>query len=220
MATLENLKTQVLRLLGDTMEAGPPVAGKQYEASLLTEGINAGIDAILPWVPEAKVADLVGDGSTVAFDLPASLYRIEAVWDGLSKIFLEEAQFAPMVDWANSSLSDTTWIEYPQGKITFSRGISSSDAKIYYAGVWDKLSADADVAEPPAITHYAICLFAAGYCLQPKGVAAANIRQYNTKVDSGTPFHNPMNDQTKFMLERFEVEMSRHPAHDKGIRQR
>jgi hypothetical protein len=217
MTTLADLKRQIIHLLGDVEDAGAnPVAGKQYSASLLLEGVCAGVDAILPWIPKALEALLTGDGTTQAYALPAGLYRIEAVYDQQANILMPEGMLAAGNAWG--SLTEQRWLEYPGGFITFMKPLASPGARLYYTGMWTKPALDADAIEPPAITHIGIVLFAASYCLLSKASASANIRQYNTKVDSGVPIHNPEAEMSTYFLRRFEAEMNRHPARAKGQR--
>jgi hypothetical protein len=120
------------------------------------------------------------------------------------------------VSWG--TLAEQSWVEYPEGHITFMQPLSTSGAKLYYSGMWAKPALDADSIEAPAITHVGIVLFAASYCLLSKASASANIRQYNTKVDSGIPIHNPEAEMSTYFLRRFEAEMNRHPSRAKGQR--
>jgi hypothetical protein len=120
------------------------------------------------------------------------------------------------VSWG--TLAEQSWVEYPEGHIAFMQPLSTSGAKLYYSGMWAKPALDADSIEAPAITHVGIVLFAASYCLLSKASASANIRQYNTKVDSGIPIHNPEAEMSTYFLRRFEAEMNRHPSRAKGQR--
>jgi hypothetical protein len=217
MTTLAELKRQIIHLLGDVEDAGAnPTAGKQYSASLLLEGVCAGLDAILPWVPKAHDTLLSGDGVTQAFALPAGLYRVEAVYDLQASLLVSGGLLTAGNTWG--PLAEQSWMEYPEGYLTFMKPLLSSGARLYYSSLWAKPALDADAIEPPAITHIGIVLFAASYCLLSKASASANIRQYNTKVDSGVPVHNPEAEMSTYFLRRFEAEMNRHPARAKGQR--
>jgi hypothetical protein len=49
-------------------------------------------------------------------------------------------------------------------------------------------------------------------------MSAAAIRQYNQRVDSGTPEDNPLATRVERLLRLFELEMNRHPAWMKATR--
>lgn len=218
MATLADLKRRVLNLISDIEVAGSnPVAGAQFSATLLLEAVNAGLDAILPWVSKSGVATLTGDGVLTEFSLPTDLYRIEAVWDGLYKNFVPIVKMSPDMQWSDI-LMDLCCMDYPEGKITFSYALSTSGGKLYYAATWTKPEVDDDDILSPEVTHTAICLFAASYCMLNTATQAAILNAFKQKVDSGTPEDNPAKTMSDYFLRRFEVEMNRHPAKDRGQR--
>jgi len=215
VATLADLKVQTVNLLGDTIDAqADPDSGTLFSASQLLEGIVAGMDAILPWVANKSVATLDGDGIETEFSLPNDFYRIDGVWDGYSKQFVPRAHISSGQFWADTAL-DLYYLETPQGKVTFSKALSTN-GKLYYSARWTKPSGDTDPIAAPEIAHTAICLYAAAYCLLSSASQSAALRQYNTKVDSGTPEHNPLQEQANYLLSWFENEMARHPSDLRG----
>ena len=108
------------------------------------------------------------------------------------------------------------FLEFPEGKITFSKAPSTDGIKLYYAAVWNKPADDTDVIDVPDVYLTAVSLYAAAYSLLNKATSAAQIRQYNTKTDSGTPEQNPSQRQADYLLKWFETEMNRHPVDIKG----
>lgn len=218
MATLADLKRRVLNLISDIEVANSdPIAGAQFSAALLLEAIDAGLDAILPWVSKSSVATLTGNAVLTEFPLPTDLYRIEAVWDGLYYSFIPIVKMSPGVQWSDS-ISELTCMDYPEGKITFSYALSTSGGKVYYAATWTKPELDDDDISAPEVTHTAICLFAASYCMLNKANQAAILNAFKTRVDSGSPEDNPAKTMSDYFLRRFELEMNRHPAKDRGQR--
>lgn len=216
MATLLDLKKRLLNVIDDLEEAGSsPLAGKQYKAALLTESIQAGLEAILPWVSKSVVMDLIGNQTAIRYALPADLYRIEAIWEGASRQFMTPTHLAPGCHWADP-LAMQSYIDAPQGFVTFSAPLNSSGAKLHYSARWNIPVLDADIIEAPVISHVGIVLFAASYCLLPKSTSAANLGQYKTRVDAGTPIQNPMVEMSSYFMKRFENEMNRHPSRVRG----
>jgi len=216
VATLVELKRRALRLIGEP-EASDliPVGGARVGADLLLEAICAGLDAILPWVSQSKVATLTGDGERVEFDLPTDLYRIESVYDAKSKEFIPMARMIPRQPWADVTV-DMGYLEYPDQHITFSRALSTDGGTIYYSALWTKPTADDSPISAPLIAHTGIVLFATAYCLLSLATQVATIRPYNTRTDSGTPEDNPIKDMADYYQKWFETEMNRHPAKMRG----
>ena len=217
MSTLADVKLRTLNILGDTKKTdSDPIEGNQYGSTLLLDGACAGADAILAWISKTSVGTLVCDGEETEFDLPADLYRLDGVWDVNSKVFLSMQRVMAGDTWANTSFSDTSFMEWPEGKITFSKAPSTDGIKLYYAAVWGKPDKDTDVIDVPDVYLTAIALYAAAYSLLNKATAASLIRQYNTKTDSGNPEQNPAQRQADYLLKWFESEMNRHPVDLKG----
>jgi len=221
MATLADLKKTLIYVLGDQIDNTDPVklVGKQYKDNdVLVGGINAGIDAILPWVPKASVATLTTDGVVTEFDLPTDLYRIEAVWDATSKSFLSLRGLTPSVTWKDAA-DPLSYIEYPEGHLSFSYAPAAAGVNVYYGARWTKVVLDTDTITPPVITHYPLVLFAASHATLSKSSLASVTRQYISKTaDAGTPMDNPLLQISTYFRKLFDAEMSRHPARQRGQR--
>jgi hypothetical protein len=92
---------------------------------------------------------------------------------------------------------------------------------LYYLAHWSKpkdKSSNNDNLEPPEYTHHGILLYSTAYMLFPAAISASEVRQFNTKVDSGNPEHNPMQVSATYLLKLFSDEMNRHPRHQKAQR--
>jgi hypothetical protein len=219
MATLAEVIAKIRRILGD-----PGGANALYEDALLTDGVLEALIAILPWVSKESTSNLTGTGSTYEFALPSDCAEVEAIWSESDKQFLPKAGLFPGAPWLNgegSSFDQNAWLEYPSGKVSFSIApLASTVMRVFYSAYWTAPTNNASILEPPAYALPGIAYYTAAYALAPKAVGAANVRQYNTKVDSGIPTHNPMVDMSKYLMQRFEIEMSRCPARQRGQKTR
>jgi hypothetical protein len=219
MATLAEVTAKVRRILGD-----PGGANALYDDALLADGVLEALIAILPWVSKESTSNLAGNGSTSEFALPPDCAEIEAIWSESQQQFLPKAGLFPGTPWLNgesSSFDQNSWLEYPSGKVSFSIApLASEKMRVFYSAYWVAPSEQTDELEPPAYALPGIAYYTAAYALAPKAVSAANVRQYNTKVDSGTPTNNPMVDMSKYMLQRFETEMGRCPMRQRGQKTR
>jgi hypothetical protein len=214
MATLEELRNQIYRLLGSPDGTG-------YTNELVIDSINMAFDAILPWVPKTETVTIVGSENSVTFTLPEHTYEVEAVInnDGevLPRSFLLPGQHIGI---RSENIND--WMEYPEGSITFSKALNTGQIyTVYYLAHWNKPTTSTEkttIMEPPERATIGIALYGAAYCLLPSAVGASEIRQFGTRIDSGTPEHNPMQKTMLYLLDLFQREMSRHPKHQKAVK--
>jgi len=211
-------KLKVLRLLNDeedvTGDYGSALSGATYSAALLKDAIHAALNAITKRIGKPSVLAL--DADYVPGDLPDDLITIEGVYDNLVGMFLPKIFMT--ADKANmiSSVSSNAWTDFPNGFITFVNDLPDEGATIYYTAGWDKPVDDDDFLEPPAYALYAIVLYAASYCLLQEASGSANVRQFQTKVDSGNPTDIPAKDMSDFFLKRYEIELQNLPAQERG----
>ena len=214
MSTVASLKNRVGRMLSDVTLDG-------YDDSLFYDGVGAALDAILPWVPKALKVTITGDG-TSSYPLPNDLYHIEAVSDDATGQLLREAQLVSGRFRGENIAAENDWLEYPHGHISFSKNISVGETyTLYYLAHWGKPIDDDDLTdplEPPSYTHFALALYTTAYMIFPSAVSASEVRQFNTRVDSGNPEHNPMQQSATYLLKLFAEEMNRHPRHQKAQR--
>jgi len=211
MATFGELKGRILRLVGDPEQDA-------YSDDLLRDAIQAAQLAILPWIPKTATSEFAA-GST-EYVLPTGLYAIEAVVVRSTGEMLAAAVFAPG-NYRGENISATNdWLEYPAGSVTFSKELDEP-YDLYYLAQWTDITEntqDNDALEPPDYCSTGMVLYGGAYVLQPSAVNAAEVRQFNTRVDSGNPEHNPMQDAATYLLKLFTNEMNRHPKHQRAQR--
>jgi len=214
MTTVNQLRSRVGRLLND-----PTLQG--YEEGLFYDALSAALDAILPWVPKTAVYALTGDGSAV-YTLPDDCYQVETCVVDSTGELLPIATLAPSVFRGEQIAAKNDWLEYPYGSISFSKVISVGETyTLYYLAHWekpvDKNQLNSNL-QPPTYTHQGLVLYATAYMLYPSVISASEVRQFNTKVDSGNPEHNPMQQSASYLLKLFADEMNRHPRYQKAQR--
>ncbi len=225
--TFADAKKKLLRLVEDEVVdviitpavVGPPavaaitaVGGAKYSVDLLQDAIHAGLDAVTNrlWKSNKYVITTAGG----YFTLPADLIDIEAVRETENNVLLPRLNLS-----AGQVFTDRTgngWTPYPEGSITFANPVLESTIEIFYSAVWSKPLLEADTLEVPSIAHTAVLLYAASYCILTESSGAARLRQYNTRVDSGTPTDNPLENLSVLMLKRYELEIQRIPQKQKG----
>jgi hypothetical protein len=210
MATVGNLRSRILFLLDDPSAEG-------YPDNVICDAINSAQDAILPWVPKLGITTIVGTGIT-NYILPVDFYEVQSILDANGQS-LNKATLSPDSYHGDSTEASNDWILYPTGYISFSKAlVAGTDYTFYYTARYTEvaipLSPEA-VVEPPGWTSAALSYFAASLLLVPQAVSAATIRQFNTRVDSGTPEQNPMQKSVTFLQSLFLMEMNRNPKYQK-----
>jgi hypothetical protein len=209
--TYDDIHNRVLRLLNDADAA-------TYGDELCYDGIVAAHDAILPWVPKQSITTVTAGSDGLLFALPADTYIVQAVQIESSGEFVPKANFAPRSIRRSDYLAQD-WIEYPSRYVSLANSLSEgSKVNIYYLAYWDK-PANAEngtfVLTVPPMAHQGLVYYAASHVLLPSAVNSASIRQFNQRIDSGTPEDNPLKTESKYLLERFMNEMKMMPPYAK-----
>jgi len=209
-----DLRDRILRLLGNP-------DGEGIEPEIIVEAIAASHDAILPWVPKLAQTTIVGDGSSVAFDLPSNFYAVEAVIVNATGEILGRSVFTPNAYFGTNTQATNSWILLPTNHISFSKAPGTNVVyNLYYMATWNKPTIgvrDDDVLEPPDHLITAMSFYSTAYLLIPDSMSVSTgIAPYKTKVDSGNPEHNPIERSIMFMLNLFNQEMGRHPKYQRS----
>jgi len=185
-------------------------------SDLIFDGIVSSHRAILPYVPNIKETVISGSDGRV-FTLPDDVYFVESVYDLSTTSILDKARLTPGSRWGSSTSSETLWMNIPNGYISLNRALSpiSYDLGIIYSALWEAPASAADTTFVITVPEYAIfgmALFATSYVLAVISTDTSMLRQYNTRIDSGNPIDNPLQNSSEFIKRRFIEEMSRMPA--------
>lgn len=200
------------------------IAGVESQVTddLKYDSVCAALDVMLPWQAKRSTQTLTGDGSATSFALESDLYEIDAVVLDETGELLSLAMLSPGLYRGDNMAGDNDWLEFPSGYLSFSKAIDSGDTvTVYYRAHWDKPE-DADDADfeltIPAFLEQPLVYYASAYCITPESITTATVRQYATKIDAGTPVHNPLSDSVKFLLTLFNDIMNSHPKQLIGSR--
>lgn len=215
--TFSDLKARIVRVLGDIVipgtSGGDPTQGTTYDQYLLKDSVHAALDAIT--IRRFKSAIMIIAGDYGQAEIPENLIEVEAVLDLTNNIFLEQVPLT--VGKGMSPGGRLGWYIYPTGTLMFTDDLGDSGAELYYSAYWEKPEDDEDLIEPPDITATALVMYAASYCLLNSATQASSIRQFATKIDSGKPTDNPLEQSSTYFMKRFEIELQRIPPSPKGV---
>lgn len=240
--TLREMKRKVIFLLGDVIvEPGSgdtdPLHGSQTSAEELLNGIEAALQAVCSKFPRPRTLTFVAGSQ---FPLPVDFIRPEAVWDSKTRLPLPLISLDSNISmYGEANFSGNAFSIYPAsegtqvladppeiwdstvnqvengGVISFLTKVDS--VKLFYAALWPYPVLDDDVISAPAILNLPIQLFATHYCQMMNASKAGGIRQFNTKVDSGSPLDNPLLDLSKFFLSMYYNAMDQVPMQPSGV---
>lgn len=212
MSKVSELRDRVYRMLSNPEQDA-------YNIELFIDGLSAALDAILPWYPKTGIEELVGDGGNI-YDLPEGYYQIESCISQANGQLLPRASLFPDLYRGDYAQGPNNWIEFPHGSITFSKKLPVGEIyEIYYLAHWSKPTSsdmNSKELETPKYLDHALALYTTAQMLLPSAVSAAEVRQFNTRVDSGHPEHNPMQQSTLYLLRLFTDEMNKHPRYQKA----
>jgi len=172
---------------------------------------------------EAATKLWAGDGVTTQFPLPDDMIeRIDKaglVWykDSSEIDYLDSVRRRSDMEWPimqNMNIpQDTTstrnamewrgfW-EWPSNTLTlgFTPGLSTTVGLEYFRS-WAAPQTDDDVLRFPHYLEQPFAYFVAAYATDALGFQSSDIRQWNTKRDSGEPEQNPLHRQSEFYIKQ------------------
>jgi len=185
-----------------------------------------------------RTTTFTGDGSTRSFALPADYLQIYGVFQEDADGMLEPKDLRPGTEWsledtdtsAASSVSLVPNVPRPFGYIEWPRGYldlfiapaSGSVVKVWYYGYWtevveDEEGVDSSVIEPPLWAHEALQLYTLAMSNIPNFSDASVLNEYKTKVDSGSPLHNPLIQAHDALMKRYRDALASFPRQERTM---
>lgn len=216
MATLEQLKAQLINLLGEQVEEGSdPIAGSVTPSAVLEQGCHAGLRALSSRYWKSAVLEVDADATELEVDSPADLISVEAFYDNALAVFIPNILFQVGESITGSQIQNS-WYDYPSGTISLTNPLTAG-GKIYYSAHWALPTDDDDEIESPNMCLTFLQFYAVSYCLMRKANEQGEIKQFATKVDSGTPITLPAQNLSDFYMKRALAELNLLPMRQKGM---
>lgn len=186
-----------------------------YPDNLIMDGVNASLKAIMPWLPKRSVAQSLPVTSGSSVTLPDDVYLVDAVYYPEGNRWLKHWAINPSASNKGTPVSDAQWIEYPSGYLSLSSDLTDGVIDVYYYTDWTEVTSSGsltDSLETPSYADLAIVYYACAYVLGAVSVSAAQLRQFNTRTDSGSPEDNPIRDTSNLLMQRFLNEVKLFPS--------
>lgn len=210
MATYDFIQSRIYRLLNDPNAT-------TYGDELVYDGLVAAQEAILPWVPKQAVYTMTSGSDGYLLQLPSNLYQIQAIRQVETGKFIQKATMAPLTVRTNDNQNFIDWIDYPSGYISLNYQVEEgTEFEVYYFAHWNLPNDASDiefVMEVPQYAHQGLVYYAGAHVLIPSAVNSATIRQFNLRVDSGDPEHNPLKVEADYLRSLFFTEMKFMPPY-------
>jgi hypothetical protein len=193
-----------------------------YSDALIYEAFCLATDAILPWIPKAALTTITTDGLLDRYPLPADCYAIEAVQDVVSGYFADKDLLQPGRLRNSQNEKTFSWLEYPRGNLYLSKILDvNRQIRVYYTAYFNKPETLDDLdfeLETPRYSFAGILYWTCAHCVIPFSTSAAQVRNWNQKIDSGKPTDNPLEANARFYRQLFLDEMTRVPKISGGVR--
>ena len=207
------------------------IAIADSDAEMRKDGFNAALDAFSVHTAKLAKTEFTGDGSTVAWSLPADFLSTPDSIKGIrvssgqnlseQDNWLEEQIWVPgesYPQWTDTSGIPSLYFIWPSDKINILPTLASgSKVEMYYYAAWAEVTAPTSVIDAPRWSHRLLMYYAAAYCIAPSGIKSAKIRQFAQRQDSGSPEDNPIHDQAQFYLKLYERELVKYQPQRDGV---
>ena len=165
-----------------------------------------------------------GDGSARDFVLPSDYIGIYSVYSEQEEMFFEPIPDLPGAAWdtepdSANSLRPYSYQEWPQGTVHLMYAppemVDSDALVVRYFGFWPEYDDPAGPIQPEWANDALLAMaVASSFVASMSDMAFLN--EFRTRVDSGTPMHNPIIQAYDKMIERYNWLLSSQPVQDRS----
>ena len=216
------LKTRARRLLQDVPAEGSELTWSDDD---MLDYVNAALSDITSHTARKKTMEIVLEEPSNLYDMPDDFLALGPVAIQVQGLYWQ--MWTPY-SWKPDetlptpyafSLSNNAYYEWPKGTINFLWLVPANiRLRFQYYAYWDEIVDDNSLFTMRYRWMYdAIEWNVVSRALQKSAIQAANLRQYNIKVDSGTPEDNPMWTMSKFFYQKYRERMAEYPPQDRSV---
>ena len=160
------------------------------------------------------------DGRTVI--LPEDYFDMGRLYDPTSDVWWQSMQWQPGGYY--NPTSETKAYAVWGNKLRLYEDVSESNSyELWYYAYWPDVAYGGDISAvvedkilTPAWAECALLHLAAAFALQPLAVQAAKTRQWNMKLDSGTPIQNSRAEEAWDLYKWYTVLIAQHTPLERG----
>jgi len=213
------LRDRILRVLGDTNRESA-----RWQDDDLNDYINEALISISAHTAQTKTYVTRTEAAISALALPDDVL-------GLGPLSVttrnELVFFTPMDVTPGTRLSLTSdvlatgqdgyYYEWPKGTVRFVRPIpSGSDVTVNYYAYWARVEALSETLSVPRWMEEALKWYCCHLAITKPAAKSSNLRQWNTKRDSGDPTDSPLLDFADYCLKRYRDILNNQPAQSRS----
>jgi len=111
------------------------------------------------------------------------------------------------------------YFEWPEGVLNFLQTIAvGTTLQVDYFAYWERVEVDDEqqLLVIPRWMEEAVRWYVLSMALVKPGAQAANLGQYKTRRDSGSPEDNPLLQYARYCLRRYNEALANHPTQDRS----
>jgi len=171
----------------------------------------------------------IANATTSTLTLPADIYddavqtTVLVYNDGEKRVLLEGMALKPgmvLTEVAPGAVTyPRSFWEWPKGTLNLGFTLKNgTSADLWYFANWalpDDEGDDDYVLPIPSWAELPVAYLIGAFAAVAEGMQASNIRQWNTRPDTGTPEHNPLHRQTEHMMMLYRDLISWHPPQNR-----
>ena len=215
--TWEVLRGKLLRILDDLQRESTDTP--TWTDPDLLDYIDLALTAFTDHTAQEKVFTYTPTAAADYVELPDDMHTIGPVWFPLRRL-LSPIKIEPGLIFASTTVSTTSspwgYYEFPRGKLNLTRALGSGEElTVYYWSYWGSPVGSESTIEVPKWAHEALLWYCVGLAMSKPGVLAAQLNEWKTKRDSGSPIDNPAKTYAKYAREQYDIILANHAPQDR-----
>lgn len=206
-------------------------SGSKYKPEPMLVFAKYALAEVSAHTSECATYEWKGDGQTSVFPLPSDMMGnadknvLVALRSGIGTSqektdFLSVYKNQPETSWMwvmpSSQQRRKVYWAWPSNAITLGfTPVVGETLCLWYFKVWDNPKDDNSLINVPQWMEQALAYFIAGFALQAEATQAATIRQWNIKLDSGTPEDNSVLRMANWYIEQAHRVLQKYTIQDR-----
>lgn len=215
------IKNRCLRILQDTARE----TQVSWSDDDMRDYANAALTDLSVHTAQKKIWETVLETPSTVVELPGDILELGPVsiqvqglyWQFLTPVTWKPGETLPTP--YTFSLSVNGYYEWPEGTVNFLYLIPAGQKlRFQYFAYWAEIEADDDVIPfRERWLEEALYWNVLSRAVTKTAIQAANLRQYNIKVDSGEPEDNPMLKMSHYFYRKYLEVLADNPSNAKAV---
>jgi hypothetical protein len=225
MVLWSDVRTILYRILDDADGISGTYSTAEFAEGLLVWAWNAAQRHFTHHTPRQRTDTLILDGSRKAI-LPEDFFAVGRLYDPNNDVYWSKMKYQPGGHYT-STVTERTFAVWGNELLLYEDATTTFE--LWYYAYWPDVVSVAGQTETdgslvmeqeeillPVWAEAPVQYLASAFCLLPKAVEAAKVRNWNMSLDSGTPIQNARQDEAWDLYKWYTTLLSSHPALDRG----